>query len=248
MRSIFLLFVALILCTMFAANAMAAERRVALVIGNSDYTESPLRNPCNDARDMAETLNRLGFEVIHLENADKRAMVEAIRDFSKRAFEGVALFYYAGHGLQVDGINYLAPLQTNIETEADVEFEAVSVDFLLAQMEQAEAFLNIIILDACRNNPFTRSFRDQSRGLAFQAAPQGSIIAFATSPGSVAADGQADNGVYTSQLLAHIETPGLTIEDLFKDVGRAVAQETEDEQRPWVSSDFYGEFSFLPQE
>lgn len=227
-------------------DVTATIPRVALVIGNSDYPEAPLRNPANDARDMAQSLEALGFTVIHLENADKRAMVEAIRDFSKRAFEGVALFYYAGHGLQVDGINYLVPLNTDIESEADVEFEAVSADFILAQMEQAEAFLNVIILDACRNNPFTRSFRSDSRGLAFQAAPQGSIIAFATSPGSVAADGEGDNGLYTAELLKLLPSPGLSIEDLFKEVGRAVSQETGDEQRPWVSSDFYGDFSFSP--
>jgi uncharacterized caspase-like protein len=140
---------------------LAAEPRVALVIGNSAYPSGPLRNPANDAELMADTLRKVGFDVIERRNADQLTMKRAIQEFGKRLEDAgpkaVGLFYYAGHGVQLSGRNYLIPTTANIEREGDVEIEAVSADWVIEQMRYARNALNIVILDACRNNPFTRS-------------------------------------------------------------------------------------------
>ncbi len=159
-------------------------------------------NPVNDARDIAQALTRLGFEVIHRENLSQSEMKRAIRAFGEKIRSSdVSLFYYAGHGIQVNGENYLVPVDATINHEAEVEYEAVDLGLVLAQMEQAKNRVNVVILDACRNNPFARSFRSASRGLASVTAPGGTLIAYATAPGSVAADGGARNGLYTQELL-----------------------------------------------
>jgi len=195
----------------------AQERRIALVIGNGAYQSAPLRNPVNDAADIADALKRLGFSVSLKTEANQRNMKQAIRAFGKQLRKGgVGLFYFAGHGIQVKGRNYLIPIGAEIETEPDVEYEAVDAGRVLAQMEDAGNSLNIIILDACRDNPFARSFRTGNRGLAKMDAPTGSLLAYATAPGSVASDGPGRNGLYTSALLKHMMTPGLTIEKLSK--------------------------------
>ncbi|MGA1600639.1 MAG: caspase family protein, partial [bacterium] len=176
-----------------ASSAPGASKRLALVIGNSDYQyTSPLRNPANDARAMSQTLQELGFEVTALVDADQRQMEEATRQFGKdlRDQKGVGLFYYAGHGIQVDGENYLLPVDINPSNEIDVRYDAFPVGKLLGQMQVAENGMNIVVLDACRNNPFKRSFRTASRGLAQVVAPTGTFISYATAPGSVAADGE----------------------------------------------------------
>ena len=176
----------------------AQQSRIALVIGNSSYKSSPLQNPLNDANDMAVVLRKLGFSVQLKINADQRSMEDSIRTFGKELRSGgIGLFYYAGHGLQVDGRNYLIPIGADVESEADVKYEAVDAGRVLAQMEDAENSMNIIILDACRNNPFARSFRSSQKGLAKMDAPVGSILAYSTAPGSVAADGSGRNGLYT---------------------------------------------------
>src|SRR5215475_6624622 len=197
----------------------AKNKRVALVIGNAAYKSSPLSNPVNDARDMARVLRELGFEVIYKENASQTDMKSSIREFgaSIRASD-VALFYYAGHGAQVKGENYLIPVNAVITKEEEVEYESVNAGFVLAQMANAQNKLNIVILDACRNNPFARSFRSAASGLAQMNAPAGTIIAYATEPGSVAADGAGRNGLYTEELLKAMRAPGLKIEDVFKRV------------------------------
>ena len=161
--------------------APASERRTALVIGNSDYELiSPLRNPVNDARAMARVLGDLGFDVIAKENLDQKEMKRAIRDFGRKLGQGgVGLFYYAGHGVEVDGVNYLVPLEAPIKFEDDVEIEAVDVNMVLRKMASAANRLNIAILDACRNNPYARSFRSTARGLAQIDAPSGTLIAYA---------------------------------------------------------------------
>ena len=201
----------------------AAEQRTALVIGNGAYKSSPLRNPVNDASEFADALHNLGFSVILKTNADQRTMEESMRDFGKKLKSGgVGLFYFAGHGLQVKGRNYLIPVDADLNSEADVKYESVDAGRVLAQMEEAENGLNIIILDACRDNPFARSFRSSDRGLAKMDAPEGSILAYATAPGSIAADGTGRNGLYTSKLLKNIQTPGLPIELFFKEVRRDV--------------------------
>lgn len=222
--------------------------RVALVIGNSSYAQSPLKNPANDANAMAETLRGLGFHVILKLDADQPAMEAAIDDFARRLLSGrhVALFYFAGHGVQVDGANYLIPTGAIIQRQSDVRYKAVNVGQVLGAMGEANDNLNIVILDACRDNPLPRSFRSTSRGLAQVEGPKGTIIAFATSPGSTAADGEGDHGVYTKHLLANIPAQGISVEQVFKRVLRGVDAETGGLQTPWTESSFTGDFSFNP--
>src|SRR5215510_7462457 len=222
------------------------NKRVALVIGNAAYKESPLLNPVNDAKDMAQLLRDLGFEVIYKQNASQAGMKSAIREFGNSIVKGdVALFYYAGHGAQVNGENYLIPVDAVITKEEEVEYESVNAGFVLAQMANAANKLNIVILDACRNNPFARSFRSQTRGLAQMSAPAGTIIAYATEPGSVAADGKGKNGLYTEELLKAARSPGLKIEDVFKQVRVGVRNRSQGKQTPWESSSLEGDFYFI---
>src|SRR5262245_60748765 len=225
-------------------EAMRNEKRLALVVGNARYQTSPLRNPLNDARAMTETLRANGFQVIVIENASQREMRRAILDFGHRLREGggVGLFYFAGHGLQVNGRNYLVPVDAQIESESEVEVEAVDVATVLSRMETARNRLNIVILDACRDNPFARSFRSTSRGLASIDAPSGTMIAYATAPGRVARDGTGANGLYTGELVKAMATPGIKIEDTFKRVRQSVSAQTRGEQVPWESSSLVGDF------
>lgn len=220
--------------------------RLALVIGNGDYRKAPLFNPVNDAKDMASILKKLGFKVIHLENSYHKSMKRAIRKFGIQLREngGVGIFYYAGHGIQVKGRNYIIPINAEIETESDVQFEAIDVGRVLGKMEDAKNDLNIVLLDACRDNPFARSFRTSSQGLARMDAPTGTLIAYATAPGSVAADGEGRNGVYTKYLLRHMVKPGIKIEDVLKRVRIDVMQESAGRQVPWESSSLTGDFYF----
>jgi formylglycine-generating enzyme required for sulfatase activity len=228
---------------------MRQEQRIALVIGNAAYSEAPLKNPVNDARAMAAVLKTCGFEVITRLNSDKQSMFESIREFGRRIQNGgVGLFYYAGHGMQVQGRNYLVPVDTDIKAEDEVEFQCIDADLVLRKMESASNRVNIVVLDACRNNPFARSFRSAARGLGQMDAATGSILAYATAPGMVAADGEGDNGLYTEALLNYIARPGLRIEQVFKSVRRDIVQGTGRAQIPWESSSLTGEFYFvLPQ-
>ena len=191
----------LALCSfLFCTNLVAADR-VALVIGNAAYEEAPLKNPVNDARAMTAALRHLGFEVIAVEEASHHKMQEAVMQFAEQLGAGdTGLFYYAGHGIQVNGSNYLIPLGAKIKSELSTRFEAIEVGDVLDAMENAGNKLNFVILDACRNNPFERRLRGQSRGLAAIDAAAGTLIAYATAPGSVAADGDGANGLYTESL------------------------------------------------
>jgi len=223
----------------------AHENRIALVIGNGAYKAAPLRNPVNDASDIAGALESLGFSVSLKTDTDQRSMERAIRDFGKQLRTGgVGLFYYAGHGIQVKGRNYLIPIGAAIESESDVKYESVDAGRVLGKMEDAGNNLNIIILDACRDNPFARSFRSSERGLAKMDAPTGSILAYATAPGSVASDGPGRNGLYTSALLKHMMTSGVKIEDVFKKVRIEVVNDSGKKQVPWESSSLIGDFYF----
>jgi formylglycine-generating enzyme required for sulfatase activity len=225
--------------------AMATNQRVALVIGNSAYQSSPLKNPVNDAGDMVAALAACGFDVSKATNANRKAMRKAIREFGNKLDKGsVGLFYYAGHGIQVNGENYLVPVRAEVYTEAEVEDECLKVSSVLRQMEQVGNRLNIIILDACRDNPFGRSYRSNAQGLAKMDAPRGSILAYATAPGSTAADGTARNGLYTSKLLRAMRQPGLPLERVFKQVRVAVVQSSKGRQTPWESSSLMGDFYF----
>jgi len=223
------------------------ERRLALIVGNGAYKNSPLRNPVNDAHDIANILRKLGFEVIYKENAGQRVMEKAIREFGKRLRKGgVGLFYFSGHGMQVNGRIYLIPVGARIHQETDMKYEAVDAGRVLDEMYNAGNNFNIVILDACRDNPFARSFRSSSRGLAQMDAPTGSLIVYATAPGSVAADGTGRNGIFTKHLLSYIETPGLDIELMLRSVRAGVNDETQGKQMPWSSSSLRGDFSFNP--
>ena len=233
---------AVFLC--IAAPALA-QKKVALVIGNAAYKEGPLKNPANDARAMAAKLRRIGFQVIERLNATKTQMETSIADFGEALNAGaVGLFYYAGHGLQVNGRNFLVPVDAAITSEQRVRLQSVDVDVILEQMEGAKSGVNLVILDACRNNPFERRFRAAGGGLAQINAPQGTLIAYATAPGRVASDGEGANGLYTAKLLRHMEAPGVTVEEMFKRVRVEVSRETNNEQTPWESSSLTGSFFF----
>ena len=224
-------------------------KRTALVIGNSEYKIGSLRNPANDAQDMAGSLVKLGFDVTLKLNAGQELMEQAISAFGRQLYQGgVGLFYYAGHGVQVEGENYLIPVNATIESESDVRYKAVNIGQLLGKMGEARNGFNIVILDACRDNPFAKEFRSSSRGLAVvsSASVKGSLIAYATSPGKVASDGSDRNGLYTKHLLQHISTPGIPVEQVFKRVLQGVERDTNGKQSPWVSSSFSGDFAFQP--
>lgn len=232
-----------------AQGPAAGPKRVALVIGNSAYKEQPLKNPVNDAKAMAAKLRQMGFQVIERLNATKTQMERAVADFGEALNAGaVGLFYYAGHGLQVSGRNFLVPVDATITTEQRVRLETLDIDVVLDQMEAAKSGVNLLILDACRNNPFERRFRASGGGLAQINAPQGTLIAYATAPGKVAADGDGANGLYTSKLLQHIGTPGVAVEEVFKRVRIDVSRETNAEQTPWESSSLTGSFAFVEQQ
>jgi len=222
----------------------AAEKRVALVIGNSAYPGvAALRNPANDASDIAAKLRKLNFSVTLKTNVGQKEMLRALTDFGENVRQGNEIvFFYAGHGMQVRGKNYLIPIDAEIRSEGSVSSEAVDVDQLLDKL--ALARLSIVILDACRNNPFERRFRGSGQGLAQINAPTGTLIAYATAPGKVASDGEGRNGLYTAELLAAMDFPGIRIEDVFKRVRANVVRKSNEAQIPWESSSLTGDFFF----
>jgi uncharacterized caspase-like protein len=228
--------------------ASEKEKRTALVIGNSNYQETgQLPNPVNDATDMAQVLRELGFDVILLKDANLRQMGEALDEFYAKLLEGgVGVFYYAGHGMQIDSENYLIPIDAKLERKQDTPYEAQALGKILGAMEDAANNVNIIIIDACRNKPFNRGWQrsSQAEGLAPVQAVRGSYIAYATAPGDVADDGKGRNGTFTAQILKHIKTPNLSVEEMFKRVRQGVLEDTNNQQIPWDSSSLVGEFSF----
>ena len=228
------------------AAAAAEQKRLALVIGNGIYTYGGvLANPENDANDISSRLQGLGFDVMVFNNLGLSDFKKAIDDFGLRlAGYDIGLFYYAGHGIQVKGNNYLIPVDANLRTENDVEYDCVNAGRLLAKMEDAGSTTNIIILDACRDNPFERSWRRATHGmgLAFMTAPAGSLISYATSPGATASDGSGRNGLFTSALLNYIDEPGLSILEMFQKVRTYVRENSGGEQVPWESTSLEGNF------
>ncbi|MFM7475504.1 MAG: caspase domain-containing protein, partial [Microcystis aeruginosa] len=209
------------------------QPKVALVIGNANYEEDRLSNPVNDATDIAKALKELGFEVTFLQNQDLRSMEAAIDDFSRQLRKGgVGVFYYAGHGVQVEGENYLIPLKAKLLNEKDARYEAVALGKVLNAMEEARNQVNIIIIDACRDNPFYRRWRSSRRssnvrGLTAVSPPSGIIIAYATREGNTAADGQGQrNSPFTSALLENIKKPNIDVQLMFRRVSTAVKQKT----------------------
>ncbi|HYG03617.1 MAG TPA: caspase family protein, partial [Chryseosolibacter sp.] len=199
-----------------SAQAQTTERRLALVIGNADYQFSgKLKNTVNDANLMVSTLKELGFDVITKNDATKVEMEQSILDFSRELGKyNVALFFYAGHGIQLDGSNYLIPVDAKLDDRLAAQFEAVDVGRLVSQFERYPNNINIVILDACRNNPFKTWTRGGEAGFKAMPAPSGTIIAFATSEGATASDGTEQNGLYTSYLAKQMKIPQ-RIEDVF---------------------------------
>ena len=236
-----------------ALGPAAAEKRVALVIGNSAYQHTAaLKNPSNDATDMAATLQQLGFDVIDGNDLTKEEMEQRIRAFAaKLAGADVGLFFYAGHGLQVDGKNFLAPVDAKLQSDTDLDFEAVELNLVLKQLER-NSRISVVFLDACRDNPLASTLAATSRsveigrGLARIDKAVGMMIAFSTQPGNVALDGEGRNSPFTGALLRHIGTEGLSINDVMIDVRNDVLKATNGKQVPWENSSLTGQFFFKP--
>jgi uncharacterized caspase-like protein len=240
-----------ILALVLALSALGAETqparpsRLALVIGNGAYKDSPLPNPTNDAADMARALEASGFTVIKRENAGLREMHLALREFGDRlGRQTTGLFYFAGHGVQVRGRNYLLPVDADIAREDEVAFAAIDVAAVMEKLDSAKNPVNIVVLDACRNNPFGARVAMMSKGLAPIDAPPGTFIAFATAPGSTAADGTGRNGLYTQHLVREIAKPGAPIEEVFKQVRAGVRKDSKSAQVPWESTSLEAAFFF----
>ncbi len=245
------IFIISLVALVWSAAPSLAQKRIALIIGNSNYTKiQSLPNPEKDSQLMALTLNKLGFEVISAVDADRISISRAVRNFGKALRKGgkdaVGLFFYAGHGVQARGENYLIPLGAEVEDEADLDIEAISASAVLAQMEAAGNSLNMVILDACRNNPYKAKMRSNTRGLTRVNAASGSLIAFAAAPGQVAADGNGENSPYTTALVEAMQVPGLSVEQMFKRVRISVEAQTNNQQTPWEESSLRGEFYFNP--
>lgn len=221
------------------------EKRIALVVGNSNYGGGQsLKNPAKDAVLMSSTLKNLGFEVIERIDANKQSMEQAIREFSKKLPNyNVALFYYAGHGVQVDGLNYLIPTDAKLEDKTDCKFEAISVNYVVEEFEKYPDNVNIVILDACRNDPFRSWSRGAERGFKVINPTSGTIISFATSEGATASDGQGNNGLFTEQLVKQMYIPQ-SIESVFKKTRVEVERISNGGQSPQEWSKLKGDFYF----
>jgi uncharacterized caspase-like protein len=222
-------------CLLLVSSAWGAER-VALVIGNGAYASSPLRNPVHDAQLLRNSLQADGFEVTYLADADRGQMVRAIQTLGRQLTAigkpAVGLFYFSGHGVQSEGHNFLLPVRASIQNEADLLPEAVEAEWVLKQMELAKNGLNIVILDACRNNPLPRATRDGLKGLATMQAPTGSVVAFATDAGSVAVDGKGDNSPYAAALARFMNQEGLELKSMFDQVAQSVYDATRNTSAP----------------
>ena len=227
-------------------SASLSERRLALVIGNGSYRSSPLKNPRNDVQAMTTALTRAGFEVMAHNDLDFRAMRNAIREFGDKLTRyDVGLFYYSGHGVQVEGNNYLIPVDSDIRRVDEITTSSLNANFVLAKMESAQNKLNLVVLDACRDSPLGSMSRGMTRGLSSMDAAKGTMIAFSTAPGEVALDGEGDNSPYTKHLASAIQKEGLLLEQVFKEVRRNVVAETQGKQVPWENSSVMGDFFFV---
>jgi hypothetical protein len=233
----------------FLTTAVNAGPKTALIIGNSQYESSPLTNPANDAADISEKLELLGFEVLQKTNLTRKQMRNAIREYAKKLQTkgGTGIFFYAGHGMQVSGKNYLIPVGAEIQSEFEVPDESVEADLLLRALDDAKNPLNIVVLDACRDNPFARSFRSSAKGLARMEGGTGTLIAYSTGPGNVAMDGNGRNSPYTKHLLKNMTQTGLSIEQVFKRVRVGVEEDSAGRQTPWETSSLRGDFYFVPE-
>jgi uncharacterized caspase-like protein len=245
MKRFLLLLVFLALSTL----PSAAAKRIALVIGNGDYNHVvDLNNPINDADLMEKTLRDVGFEVMRYNNLDQRGMKQAMLDFGRllKADTEASMFYYAGHGIEVNGTNYLVPTDADTRSTQEADIQNVSVNAFLGLMESSPVPLNVVVLDACRNNPFRALRSSGSGGLAPVKAPRGTYVAYATAPGTVAADGDGKNSPFTLALAENIKKPGLTLEGVFKQTRLVVQDATAGAQLPFDSSAITGDFYFVP--
>jgi hypothetical protein len=226
------------------------ETRLALVVGCSNYIfAGNLANPTNDSNSMEVILQKLGFDVIKLINPTQKDLKISIDEFGEklRGYK-VGLFYFAGHGVQLKGLNYLIPIDANLKTEKMVEYDCVEANRVLRYMEESKADVSIMILDACRDNPFERSWSRGIglRGLTTMNAPKGSLIAYSTSPGKTASDGNGSNGLYTDALLRHIDGKSITIITMFQNVRIDVIQKSNNEQIPWETTSLTADYYFNP--
>ena len=222
--------------------------RAALVIGNTKYGDAPLKNPGNDAKAIAGELQKVGFKTNLLLDAGRAQMISAIQSFAEALakMKGVGLFYYAGHGAQLTWRNYLIPVDVAIDRLEDMREKVVELNSLLQGLLKARNPMNVIILDACRDNPFGNKVLTEQKGLSQFDAPPGSLLAYATSPGNTAADGDGANGLYTENLLRELGAPDAKIEDVFKRVRLAVRRRSEGRQIPWESTSLEEDFYFRP--
>lgn len=229
------------------APDLLAQERIALVIGNSEYSIASLKNPTNDATDIADTLKTLRFDVDLKLDANQEEMENSIRRFGKKLTpDTVGLFYYSGHAAQYNGSNYLIPIGSiaQLSSAEHLRYKTVDVGYVLGVMKQAGNALNIVILDSCRDNPFQAFSRSMSRGLKRIPSAEGTLVAYSTSPGHVALDGDKRNSPYTEQLIKFMKEPGLPIEIMFKKVRTNVKINTGGEQSPWYESSIDGDFYF----
>lgn len=236
------------ICLLLSATIFSQEKRLAIVIGNSAYEHGgTLKNPVNDAIAMKKSLTQVGFDVLDYYNLNQSEMKRAIDDFGmKLRNNDVGLLFYAGHGIQVNGDNYLIPIDANVQSEMQVEYDCVRADRVLAHMNDSRTNINVVILDACRNNPFERNWTrsGSGSGLAFMNAPTGTLIAYATAPGSVAADGMGKNGLYTEAILENILISDISILEMFQNVRNSVNERSNYQQIPWESTSLVGNFYF----
>ena len=234
-----------LLSTLALAQAQAPEPRLALIVGNADYAFGALANPINDAKAVAHSLEAAGFDVTLLIDADQAKLQTALSAFgvALKRKGGVGLFYFAGHGVQMSGENYLLPIGMRIRGEDDIKIGAVTATEIVETMSSAREGLNIVVLDACRNNPISKG---KTRGLSRIDSNESLFVSYSTSPGEVALDGEGANSPYTKYLAASIATPNLNIEETFKRTLKGVYVETKGEQIPWISSTFFGDFVFHP--
>jgi hypothetical protein len=231
-----------------AQSPLLALPRVALVLGNSKYKDAPLKNPANDARAIGEVLKAMGFTVTIKLDAGRAEMTAVTQSYVQQLTKRkvVGLFYYAGHGVQLAWRNYMLPVDATIDAVADIQKQAVEVNGLLEGIKRSDNALNVIILDACRDNPFGSLKGIDQKGLSQMDAPQSTLLAYATSPGNVASDGTGEHGLYTEYLLREMKVPEAKVEDIFKRVRFGVRRKTNGTQIPWESTSLEEDFYFLP--
>ncbi len=230
------------------APALASAERLALVIGNRDYTVGALKNPVNDALAIDRVLRSLGFKVTLVQNLKRDDIGRTIDGFAAQVKPGDdVVVFYAGHGIQVKGINYLPAVDAAITTETDVPLNSIHLNGLVERIDEAKAGVRIFLIDACRDNPYGSRMRSTAQGLArMESAPSGTLMHFATRPGGVAFDGSGEHGLYTKHLLDHLGAPGLPVESVLKRVATSVRQASDGQQQPWTEGALDGDFYFVP--